>query len=72
MCYVQTQDFYFLYLKEKEFGKGRVWKDVQITLSEVNALRREPRVEHTCLKSQMWVSVPYGMTPSGTVRSSVF
>jgi len=19
-----------------------------------------PRVEHTCLKSQMWVSVPYG------------
>jgi len=24
------------------------------------AARREPRVEHTCLKSQMWVSVPYG------------
>jgi len=27
-CYVQTQDFNFLYLKEKEFGIGRVWKDV--------------------------------------------
>jgi len=37
-CYVQTQDFGFLYLKEKEFGKGRYGRTFQISLSQVNAL----------------------------------
>jgi len=44
-----------------------------MSLSQVNTLWREPRVEHTCLKSQISGSAYHmvTVTPFGTVRSSV-
>jgi len=73
LCYVQTPGFNFLYFEKKEFGIGRVWKDISdISLAgqrygmsrESNTLVSSPR----CGSAYHMVTV----TPSGTVRSSVF
>jgi len=45
----------FLYFEKKRFGINEVWKDVS-DFSLVG--QRWPRVEHTCLRSQMQISVP--------------
>jgi len=51
----------FLYFEKKGFGIGGIRKDVSdISPAGQRAEWREPRVKHTCLKSQMQVSLPYG------------
>jgi len=44
----RPQDFSFLYFEKKEFGIGRVWKDVSVTvISQACTQWRVPPVERT-------------------------
>jgi len=58
-CYVQTPRILtFLFWREGIWDRKGM-EGCFRCLSRRSMLWREPRVEHTCFKSQMWVSVSY-------------